>query len=135
MWIFDDASALEVGWTLFNSFGALLVSWLCHDVWRDSRNRVLMNDDARRKATHLCIGITVVFVVAMLTYSVIGLVAMTQPPAAGAKSSPTSIAAFTGFMLVATIKITLCGYWRLLRFRLREDGVDPHVAIGKARAT
>jgi protein-S-isoprenylcysteine O-methyltransferase Ste14 len=135
MWIFDEANAVEIIWTLYNLVGMVLAAGLCIDVLKDSRNRILMADQARRQATWLCLAFTAVFIGAMFVYVLIGLVSMTQPSLNPDRISPQQIVAAAGFIIVATAKIAVLAAWRWLRFRLRRDGINPSMAIGKASTT
>lgn len=135
MWIFDEANAVEVIWTLYNMVGMILAAGLCIDVISDARNKLIMEDRSRRQTTLLCLSITTVFIGAMFVYVLIGLVSMTQSSINPDQISPQQIVAAVGFVLVATAKIAVLAAWRWLRFRLRRDGYSPSIVIGKASMT
>ena len=132
MWIFDDASPIEVWWTWQNGVGAVVALFLCVDVISDARDRLLMAERGRRSATYLCLALVGSMVLAMLIYSMIGLVAMTQPAAVPGEVSPTQWAVTIGFGISSTVKVAICIVWRVMRFRLRREGVDPSLTVGKA---
>jgi hypothetical protein len=60
---------------------------------------------------------------------------MTQPSINPDKISPQQMVAAIGFIGVATAKILVLAGWRWLRFRLRRDGYNPSVVVGKASTT
>jgi protein-S-isoprenylcysteine O-methyltransferase Ste14 len=135
MWIFDEANAIEILWTIYNAIGMLLAAILCIDVIGDARDKLVMKERSTRQTTYLCLSITGVFIGAMFVYVLIGLISMTQPSLVQGQISPQQYVAAFGFMLVATAKIVILTAWRWLRFRLRREGLDPSAVLGKVRAT
>lgn len=118
---------LELGWSVFCLFGALICAGLSRDVWADARkvNRDQESDaETRRKrvaTTRVARALAFSKMYVLSVFVLIGCVTMTQPQQSN--TSVTQVTAAIGFCSVAIVIVAVSIYWRYVRYRwLRDTG-------------